>query len=87
MNLGDTQKRGGFPFVRRADRWLRASDHPWAPRGLEGVGQREGLVGSRCYDFNVRVCAKIKPPGDRRFQSMFPFTWVPFWVHIFDPQP
>ena len=30
---------------------------------------------------------KIKPSGDRRFQSMFPFTRVPFWVHIFDPQP
>ena len=31
---------------------------------------------------------KIKPAGDRRFQSMFPFTRVPFWVYpILDPQP
>ena len=33
------------------------------------------------------VWLKIKPPGDRRFWSMFLFTWVPFWVPIFDPQP
>ena len=26
------------------------------------------------------------PPGARRFQSTFPFTRVPFWVPIFDPQ-
>ena len=24
-------------------------------------------------------------PRDRRFQSMFTFTKVPFWLHIFDP--
>ena len=30
---------------------------------------------------------QIKPPGDRRFWSMFPFTGVPFWVPIFDQQP
>ena len=35
----------------------------------------------------VWVWVKIKPPGDRRFWSMFPFTMIPFWVHIFDPQP
>ena len=26
------------------------------------------------------VWVKIKPPGDRTFQSMLPFTRVPFWV-------
>ena len=31
--------------------------------------------------------SKIKPPGDRRFWSMFPLTRVPFGVPIFDPQP
>ena len=30
---------------------------------------------------------KIKPPGDRRFWSMFPLTRVPFGAPIFDPQP
>ena len=30
---------------------------------------------------------KIKPPGDRRFWSMFPLTRVPFGVPILDPQP
>ena len=34
------------------------------------------------------VWVKIKPTFmDRRFWSMFPFTRIPFWVHIFDPQP
>ena len=27
---------------------------------------------------------KVKPPGDRRFESLFPFTTGPFWVPIFD---
>ena len=30
---------------------------------------------------------QIKPPGDHRFYSLVPFTRVPFWVPIFDPQP
>ena len=30
---------------------------------------------------------KIKPPGDRSFQSLVPFTRAPFWVPILDPQP
>ena len=29
----------------------------------------------------------MKPPGDRRFWSMFPLARVPFGVPIFDPQP
>ena len=34
------------------------------------------------------VWVKIKPPGDRRFWSMFPLTRVPFGGYpIFDPQP
>ena len=35
----------------------------------------------------IWVRVKIKPTGDRRFPSMFPFARVPFWVPIFDPQP
>ena len=35
----------------------------------------------------VEFLFSIKPPGDRRFWSMLPFTKVPFWVPIFDPQP
>ena len=35
----------------------------------------------------IWVWVKIKPPGDRRFWSMFPLTRVPFWVQIFDPPP
>ena len=32
----------------------------------------------------IWVWLKIKPPGDRRFWSMVPFTRVPFWVpHMF----
>ena len=35
------------------------------------------------------IWVKIKPPEkkDRRFWSMLPFTWAPFTVPIFDPQP
>ena len=32
-------------------------------------------------------CGSINPPGDRRFESMFPSTRIPCWVPIFDPQP
>ena len=35
----------------------------------------------------IWVWVKIKPPGDRRFWSMFPLTRVPFEVPILDPQP
>ena len=35
----------------------------------------------------IWVWVKIKPPGDRRFWSMFPLTRVPFGVPIFDPLP
>ena len=31
--------------------------------------------------------SKIKPSGDRRFLSLFPFTRVPFWAPILDPHP
>ena len=30
---------------------------------------------------------KFNHSKNRRFESMFPFTRVPFWVPIFDPQP
>ena len=33
------------------------------------------------------VWVKIKPPGDRRLLSLFPFTRVPVGVPIFVPQP
>ena len=33
------------------------------------------------------VWVKIKPPGDRRFWSMFPLTRVPLWFLIFEPHP
>ena len=32
----------------------------------------------------IWVWVKIKPPGDRRFWFMCPFTRIPFWVHVFD---
>ena len=32
------------------------------------------------------VWVKIEPPGDRRFWSMFPFTRIPFGVHMLDSQ-
>ena len=35
----------------------------------------------------IWVWVKLKPIGDRRFWSIFPFARVPFWVPIFDPQP
>ena len=31
------------------------------------------------------VWVQMKPPGDRRLQSLAPFTRVPFWVRISDP--
>ena len=44
-----------------------------------------------CIEYRVVAAgsgSKLKHQGmDRRFQSMFPFTRVPFWVPIFDPQP
>ena len=33
------------------------------------------------------VWVKINPPENRRFWSMFPFTRIPFWARMFDPQP
>ena len=33
------------------------------------------------------VWVKIKPAGDRLFSSWAPFTRVPCWVPMFDPQP
>ena len=35
----------------------------------------------------IWVGVKIKPPGDRRFWSMFPLTRAPCWVPFFDPHP
>ena len=29
----------------------------------------------------------MKPPGDRRFESLVPFTRLLYWVPILDPQP
>ena len=48
---------------------------------------RESPFGRPVWVPNQGVWVKIKPPGDRRFWSMFPLTRGPFWVHIFDPQP
>ena len=42
-------------------------------------------VASRTAYIWVRV--KMKPPGDRRFLSLVPFTRVPFWLRIFEPSP
>ena len=36
---------------------------------------------------DIWVWVKIKTPGHRRFQSLVPFTRVPFRVPVFDPQP
>ena len=47
---------------------------------LQAEEEARGAVTRRSF---IWVWVKIKPPGD----SMFPFTRVSFWVHIFDPQP
>ena len=49
------------------------------------------MLGPRMVSSNkhhpIWLWVKIKPPGDRRFWSIFPFTRVPFWAPIVDPQP
>ena len=35
----------------------------------------------------IWVWVKTKAPGDRRFQSLVPFTRLPKRIPIFDPQP
>ena len=45
------------------------------------------LILQACALLVIWVWLKIKQEGLRRFWSMFPFTRVPFWVPIFDPQP
>ena len=37
--------------------------------------------------FCIWVWVKIKPPGDRRFESLFPFTRASHLGCLFDPQP
>ena len=51
-------------------------------RGAEDGGNDQ----ASSSDFD-QIWVKTKPPGDRRFWSMFPLTRVPFGVPIFDPQP
>ena len=65
--------------------------HSGVPRGhRQRQGRRSGIrscwLRLRQFD-QYGYGSKFKPPGDRRFESMFPFTMVPFWVPIFDPQP
>ena len=31
--------------------------------------------------------SKLNTRGKRRFWSIFPLTWVPFWYRFFDPEP
>ena len=49
--------------------------------------QADSSSASVDFFFSNGYGAKAKPPGDRRFESLFPFTRVPFWVPIFDPLP
>ena len=61
-----------------------------------GTGLKQDLV-TKVWEFGPRpssplkpACgygSKTKPPGDRRFWSTFPFTRIPFWLHMFDAQP
>ena len=43
----------------------------------------EGITLERSQYQSMWVWVKLKPPGDHRFLSLFPFTRVPFW----EPQP
>ena len=56
----------------------------------ENFNGLSGLCPSSVIDLegsSTWVWVKIKPPVDRRFFALFPFTRVPFWVPIFDPHP
>ena len=45
------------------------------------------MGGAGFHPSTVWVWVKIKPPGDRLSLSWVPFTRVPCWVPIVDPQP
>ena len=54
----------------------------WLEVACPGPGLLEALAAILIWEW-----VKIKPTGDSRFWSMFPFAKNPFWVPIFDPQP
>ena len=48
--------------------------------GLDQKIPSEPFLGTLVPLHSTWVWVKIKPPGDRRFWSMFPLTRVPFWA-------
>ena len=87
-----SQKEGNRELVF----WLHSSPGPPGPPispGYPSVAQLLHIVlGVPAWlftspDFGIWVRVKIKPSGDRRFWSIFPFTRLPFGGYpIFDPQ-
>ena len=78
-------------LLRWATCWLPCDMHHLVKERTAYPKNNETFVGSWVCLKNGGtpkwVWVKSNPPGDRRFWSMFPFTRIPFWVHIFDPQP
>ena len=61
-------------------------ERPRDPAWVDHFGVN--LSCAACGEFVDVAVGQIKPVGDRRFLSMFPFTWVTFWGYpMFDPQP
>ena len=62
---------------------------PGEVAGLEERAAPERAISRAKRQFTLPnwVWVKTKPPGDRRFLSMFPLARISFWVPFFDPQP
>ena len=70
------------------DRRMVFSEVPWQSVDWEGKELAKATHREvRKEKPPLWVWVKIKPPGDRRFESLFPFTRVTCWVPIFDPHP
>ena len=84
---------GAVPFFPKSCRVygvsLSAQVSFWGLRSsFQGGFRKDSFFKSdRLVVWGIWVRVNIKTPRDRRCLSMFPFTRVPFWVPIFEPQP
>ena len=59
----------------------------WPERPQRSKSEGQTHAKQLRYPSSIWVWVKIKPPKNHRFYSLVPFTRVPFWVPVFDPQP
>ena len=83
--LGSPRSKKEEPCVARTMSTVPSGELGLRPRRCACGHRRGGCLA--ILPTHTWVWVKIKPPGDRRFLSLFPFAKVPFWVPISDPQP